>query len=41
MNNRLQVSTGYHGLDEVINYLRLGDNVVWQADNIEQYRLFR
>lgn len=31
-------STGIAGLDEVINELRLGDNVVWQVDSIESYR---
>jgi hypothetical protein len=30
-------STGLRGLDKVINGLRLGDNVVWQIDQIEDY----
>lgn len=34
------VSTGLTGLDEALNYLRLGDNVVWQVDSIEDYRNF-
>lgn len=37
--NRTQ-STGTKGLDEIITGLRLGDNVVWQVDNIEDYRGF-
>lgn len=37
MNN--QVSTGISGLDQVIDYLRLGDNVVWQVDELADYRL--
>lgn len=32
------VSTGLTGLDRVIDGLRLGDNVVWQVDSIEDYR---
>jgi hypothetical protein len=30
-------STGLRGLDKVINGLRLGDNVVWQIDQISDY----
>jgi hypothetical protein len=30
-------STGLRGLDKVITGLRLGDNVVWQIDQIEDY----
>ena len=32
------VSTGFRGLDRVIDGLRLGDNVVWQVDSVEDYR---
>jgi len=32
-----KVSTGIEGLDNIIDYLRLGDNVVWQIDNIADY----
>lgn len=28
------------GLDNVLDKLRLGDNVVWQVDSLEQYRLY-
>lgn len=31
------ISTGIRGLDAVITGLRLGDNVVWQIDNISDY----
>jgi hypothetical protein len=34
------VSTGVKGLDEIVGNLRLGDNVVWQVDDIEAYRHF-
>jgi hypothetical protein len=37
MNN--QVSTGISGLDQVIDFLRLGDNVVWQVDALDDYRM--
>ncbi len=33
-------TTGLKGLDEICNGLRLGDNVVWQVDSNEDYRLF-
>ena len=32
-----RVSTGLSGLDQVIDQLRLGDNVVWQVNSIEDY----
>ncbi|ENH97889.1 pyruvate phosphate dikinase PEP/pyruvate-binding protein [Gracilibacillus halophilus YIM-C55.5] len=34
----LKVSTGISGFDRTIDSLRLGDNVVWQVDYIENYR---
>lgn len=37
MDNYGQVSTGLPGLDGVIDKLRLGDNVVWQVDSIDDY----
>lgn len=36
MNGR--VSTGMTGFDQAIDYLRLGDNVVWQVDTITSYK---
>lgn len=33
-----RISTGTPGLDEVIDGLRLGDNVVWQVDAVADYR---
>jgi hypothetical protein len=35
INNR--VSTGFPGLDQAIDMLRLGDNVVWQVQSVEDY----
>lgn len=34
------VSTGLTSLDEVLNGLQLGDNVVWQVDSLTDYRSF-
>jgi hypothetical protein len=34
------VSTGIKGLDKTLNYLHMGDNVVFQVDNIEDYKIF-
>lgn len=36
INNR--VSTGLSGFDNVIDMLRLGDNVVWQVQSMEDYQ---
>ncbi len=38
MNAYDSVSTGIKGFDKVIDYLRLGDNVVWQVNSIEDYK---
>jgi len=35
-----RVTTGFSGLDEILDGLRLGDNVVWKVDSIEDYRYF-
>ncbi len=34
------VSTGIHGLDEVLDGLRIGDNVVWRVDDLGDYLRF-
>ncbi|MEG6521991.1 PEP/pyruvate-binding domain-containing protein [Desulfotomaculum sp. 1211_IL3151] len=33
-----RVSTGMAGLDQIIDQLRLGDNVVWQVDSVSDYK---
>ena len=40
MKVSLYPTTGLPGLDTVIDHLRLGDNVVWQVDNIDDYAFF-
>ncbi len=40
MKASLYPTTGLPGLDTVIDHLRLGDNVVWQVDNIDDYAFF-
>ncbi len=37
MHNMDKYSTGLPGLDEILDYLHLGDNVVWQFNHIEDY----
>ena len=32
-------STGFNGLDELLS-LQKGDNVVWQVDNVDDFRCF-
>ena len=39
MDNR-RVTTGFSGLDEILDGLRIGDNVVWKVDSIDHYRYF-
>ncbi len=34
------ISTGLKGLDEIFTGLRMGDNVVWQIDDIKDYKEF-
>jgi len=34
----IPISTGLDSLDDVLSGLRMGDNVVWQVDNIDGYR---
>jgi len=38
MKSLKRVTTGIHGLDAVIDWLRIGDNVVWQVDDIKDYK---
>ena len=38
MKSLRHVSTGLEGFDTVIDWLRIGDNVVWQLDDIKDYR---
>ncbi len=40
MMNISSVSTGIKGLDKTLNYLQMGDNVVFQVENIEDYKIF-
>ena len=40
MQSTERASTGYAGLDEILDGLRLGDNVVMKVDSIEDYRYF-
>jgi len=34
------IHSGIQALDEVLHGIRLGDNVVWQVDSLEDYRYF-
>ncbi|SER42286.1 Pyruvate phosphate dikinase, PEP/pyruvate binding domain [Gracilibacillus ureilyticus] len=38
MEMQLKVSTGMSGFDETIDSLRLGDNVVWQVEDVDSYK---
>lgn len=40
MNSLNRCSTGVPALDRVLDHLRLGDNVVWQADSVIDYAYF-
>ena len=43
MNKEMDTSTihsGIQALDKVLQGIRLGDNVVWQVDSLEDYRYF-
>lgn len=34
------IASGIKALDEVLQGIRLGDNVVWQVESLEDYRYF-
>ncbi len=36
----LKASTGLSGLDDILNNLQMGDNVVWQVDSMQDYKTF-
>ena len=38
--NRIRAKSGVSQFDEIIQHLRLGDNVVWQVDELEEYAYF-
>lgn len=40
MGTRIVVSSGLAPLDEILQGLRLGDNVVWQVDSLDDYAYF-
>ncbi len=40
MSSSEHVSTGLSGLDKILDDLRIGDNVVWSVDSIDEYRKF-
>jgi hypothetical protein len=40
MLSATRVSSGINGLDEILNSLRSGDNVVFQVDDMEDYKSF-
>ena len=35
-----KVKSGYPGLDDILDYIRIGDNVVWQVNDIDEFRFF-
>ena len=38
MRYHTHVTTGWESLDQIIDHLRWGDNVVWQVDSIDDYQ---
>lgn len=35
-----KICSGIPEMDEALNYIRLGDNVVWQVDSLEEFKAF-
>ncbi|MDR1521151.1 MAG: PEP/pyruvate-binding domain-containing protein [Planctomycetota bacterium] len=35
-----RIRSGFPGLDVLVDHIRMGDNVVWQLDDLDQYRHF-
>lgn len=40
MENKKQISTGMNDLDNILNFLHIGDNVVWNSPSVEEYKTF-
>ena len=36
-----KIKSGFSEMDEILDHIRLGDNVVWQVSDIEEFRFFR
>src|SRR5699024_7070205 len=35
-----KIKSGFSEMDEILDHIRLGDNVVWQVSDIEELRFF-
>ena len=35
-----KIRSGIDGIDKVLDFIRFGDNVVWQVSDIEEYAFF-
>ena len=35
-----KIKSGFPEMDEILDHIRLGDNVVWQVSDIEEFRFF-
>ena len=35
-----KIKSGFSEMDEILDHIRLGDNVVWQVSDIEEFRFF-
>lgn len=40
MSQKRRITTGFPALDEILDGLRIGDNVVWKVSSIDDYRYF-
>ena len=35
-----KICSGFPQIDEILHHIRLGDNVVWQVSDVDEFRLF-
>ena len=35
-----KILSGFPQMDDVLDFIRLGDNVVWQISELEEFRIF-
>ena len=35
-----RIKSGFPGIDEILDNIRLGDNVVWRVSNLDEFRMF-
>ena len=35
-----KICSGFSQMDEILDFIRIGDNVVWHVSDLDEFRLF-